>query len=193
MIERSVCCIPCGLDQPFDEHILPCKPQARTVSWQAANLACIHTLVIAADRQCISTEKAPGAVGPYSQAVKTGNMLFVSGQVGLIPGVSENLGVTCVCQRVVHTHENWLFVQTKNFAGGEDVEAQTEQVMQNMGAILEAGGSSFSQVIKTTVLLADMGDFQKVNAVYGASFLLCKPAKAIGCASRGLAAPLKLS
>lgn len=107
----------------------------------------------ASDRQCISTDKAPGAVGPYSQAVKTGNMLFVSGQVGLIPG-------------------------TKDFAGGDDVEAQTEQVMQNMGAILKAGGSSFPNVIKTTVLLADMGDFQKVNAIYGKFFPENPPARA---------------
>jgi len=100
-------------------------------------------LLAATDKECISTDKAPGAVGPYSQAVKTGKMLFLSGQIGLIPG-------------------------TKDFAGGDDVEAQTQQVVQNMGATLTAGGSSFDKVIKTTVLLADMEDFQKVNAVYGA-------------------------
>ncbi|KAL0051365.1 hypothetical protein WJX82_006297 [Trebouxia sp. C0006] len=113
----------------------------------------VHTVVAAADKECISTDKAPGAVGPYSQAVKTGNMLFLSGQIGLIPG-------------------------TKDFAGGDDVEAQTQQVMQNMGATLTAGGSSFDKVIKTTVLLADMEDFQKVNAVYGKFFPENPPARA---------------
>lgn len=62
-------------------------------------------------------------------------------------------------------------MQTKDFAGEGDVEAQTEQVMLNLGAILNAGGSSFASVVKTTVLLADMGDFQKVNAIYGNAFL----------------------
>lgn len=67
-----------------------------------------------------------------------------------------------------------LGVQTKDFAGGDDVEAQTEQVMQNLGAILSAGGSSYAHVIKTTVLLADMSDFQKVNAIYGKT-RFCNP------------------
>lgn len=80
-------------------------------------------------------------------------MLFVSGQVGLIPG-------------------------TKDFAGGDDVEAQTEQVMLNLGAILSAGGSSFANVVKTTVLLADMKDFQKVNVIYGKYFPEQPPARA---------------
>ena len=60
-----------------------------------------------------------------------------------------------------------LRLQTKDFAGGDDVETQTEQVMKNLGEILSAGGSSFANVVKTTVLLVDMGDFQKVNAIYG--------------------------
>ena len=68
------------------------------------------------------------------------------------------------------TFELRTVVQTKDFAGGDDVEAQTEQVMKNMGEILSAGGSSFANVVKTTVLLADMGDFQKVNAIYGNTY-----------------------
>lgn len=91
-------------------------------------------------------------------------MLFVSGQVGLIPGVSDTF-------EHQHGHRSptadVLLLQTKDFAGGDDVEAQTEQVMLNLGAILSAGGSSFANVVKTTVLLADMKDFQKVNVIYG--------------------------
>ncbi|KAK9837111.1 hypothetical protein WJX81_003397 [Elliptochloris bilobata] len=103
-------------------------------------------------RQVVSTDKAPGAVGPYSQAIKTGNLVFVSGQLGFIPG-------------------------TKDFAA-TDVEGQAEQVMLNLGAILEAAGSSYSQVVKTTVLLASMDDFAKVNAVYGRYFPENPPARA---------------
>jgi reactive intermediate/imine deaminase len=100
----------------------------------------------------ISTDKAPGAVGPYSQAIKVGGFLYVSGQVGLVPG-------------------------TKDFAG-DDVESQTEQVMKNMGAILEAGGASYQDVVKTTVLLADMAGFAQVNAIYGRFFPSDPPARA---------------
>lgn len=100
----------------------------------------------------MSTDKAPGAVGPYSQAIKANGMVYVSGQVGLVPG-------------------------TKDFAG-DDVESQTTQVMENMGAILTEAGSSFTKVIKTTILLADMDDFAKVNAVYGKYFPSEPPARA---------------
>ena len=113
-------------------------------------------------KEIISTDSAPGAVGPYSQAIKTGNLLFVSGQVGLVPGVSL---VSKFCSKAF-LDANFCSVQTKDFAG-EDVEAQTEQVMSNMEAILKAAGCTFDNVVKTTVLLADMSDFQKVNAIYG--------------------------
>uniref|UniRef100_A0A061R813 Reactive intermediate imine deaminase n=1 Tax=Tetraselmis sp. GSL018 TaxID=582737 RepID=A0A061R813_9CHLO len=96
-------------------------------------------------------DKAPAALGPYSQAVKVDNTIYVSGCIGLIPG-------------------------TKEFAG-ESVEAQTEQVMKNMGGILEASGVGFGNVVKTTILLADMSDFASVNAVYGAYFPENPPAR----------------
>ena len=97
-------------------------------------------------RSAVSTDKAPGAVGPYSQAIKTTGapLLFVSGQVALVPG-------------------------TKELAAG-GVEAQAEQCLKNLGAILEAGGASLGSVVKTTVLLADMGDFAAVNGVYARYF-----------------------
>lgn len=108
--------------------------------------------VQAAAREVVSTDKAPGAVGPYSQAIKANGMVYISGQVGLVPG-------------------------TKDFAG-DTVEAQTEQVMANMGAILEASGSSWEKVVKTTILLVDMGDFAAVNAIYGRFFPQNPPARA---------------
>ena len=98
-------------------------------------------------RSAVSTDKAPGAVGPYSQAIKTSAsapLLFVSGQVALVPG-------------------------TKELAAG-GVEAQAEQCLKNLAAILEAGGASLGSVVKTTVLLADMGDFAAVNGVYARYF-----------------------
>ncbi|MEW5313965.1 MAG: hypothetical protein WDW38_005495 [Sanguina aurantia] len=103
-------------------------------------------------KQVISTDKAPAALGPYSQAIKAGNTLYVSGQLGLVPG-------------------------TKEFAAG-GVEGQTEQALKNMGAILEAAGGSYSSVVKTTILLADMADFGKVNAVYATFFTELPPARA---------------
>jgi reactive intermediate/imine deaminase len=106
----------------------------------------------AMSKQVINTDKAPGAVGPYSQAIRAGNTLYVSGQVALVPG-------------------------TKEF-NSDEVEGQTEQVMKNMGAILEAAGASYKDVVKTTVLLTDMADFPKVNAIYAKFFPENPPARA---------------
>lgn len=103
-------------------------------------------------KQVVSTEDAPAALGPYSQAIKAGNTLYVSGQIGIVPG-------------------------TKDFAS-EGVEGQTEQVMKNMGAILKAAGADYSDVVKTTILLADMGDFATVNGIYGRFFPENPPARA---------------
>lgn len=97
-------------------------------------------------RDIIETNSAPAPVGPYSQAIAaSGRMLFVAGQIALDPATGE-------------------------LVGGEDVSQQTEQVMANLKAILEAGGSSFAQVVKTTVFLADMNDFATMNAVYARYF-----------------------
>lgn len=92
-------------------------------------------------RASVSTPQAPAAIGPYSQAVSAGGFLFCSGQLGLDPA-------------------------TGDFAG-PDVEAQVEQAMVNLRSVLDAAGLTFADVVKTTIFLADMADFGKVNAVYG--------------------------
>jgi 2-iminobutanoate/2-iminopropanoate deaminase len=109
-------------------------------------------------KKIISTDKAPGAIGPYSQAIKAGGMLFCSGQIPIDPATGE-------------------FV-----SGG--IAEQTEQVFKNLIAVLEAGGSSLDGVVKTTVFLADMGDFAAMNDVYAKYFDSNKPARATVQAAR---------
>lgn len=109
-------------------------------------------------REIVSTEKAPGAIGPYSQAVKSGGMLFCSGQIPIDPATGE-------------------FVE-----GG--VAEQTEQVFKNLIAVLEAGGANLESVVKTTVFLADMNEFAAMNEVYGRYFDSNKPARATVQAAR---------
>jgi 2-iminobutanoate/2-iminopropanoate deaminase len=109
-------------------------------------------------REIVSTDKAPGAIGPYSQAIKTGGMLFCSGQIPIDPVTGE-------------------------FVSNEIAE-QTEQVLKNLSAVLEAGGMSLSNVVKTTVFLADMSDFAAMNEVYGRYFSENKPARATVQAAR---------
>ena len=109
-------------------------------------------------KEIISTENAPGAIGPYSQAIKANGMLFCSGQIPIDPGTCE-------------------FV-----SGG--VAEQTEHVFKNLIAVLEAGGSSLENVVKTTVFLADMGEFAVMNEVYGRYFDSNKPARATVQAAR---------
>lgn len=103
-------------------------------------------------RENISTSNAPGAIGPYSQAVKVGNMVFCSGQIPLDPATGE-------------------FV-----AGG--VAEQTGQVLKNLSAVLEAAGTDLARVVKTTVFLADMADFTAMNETYASVFAENKPARA---------------
>ena len=98
----------------------------------------------------ISTDKAPAAIGPYSQGFVSGNILFSAGQIPLDPVSGEIVG--------------------------EDITAQTEQVMKNLGAILEAAGSSYEKTLKTTCFLSDMGDFTAFNEVYG-KYFTGKPAR----------------
>ncbi len=105
-----------------------------------------------AQREVIATDAAPGAIGPYSQAIRAGGVLYCSGQIALDP-------------------------QTMEVVGG-DIAAETHRVMKNLGAVLEAGGSSFGQVVKTTILLTDLGDFGAVNEVYGSYFPEAPPARA---------------
>ena len=103
-------------------------------------------------KEIISTENAPGAIGPYSQAVKTNGMVFCSGQIPIDVATGE-------------------FVST-------DVAEQTEQVLKNLSAVLEAAGTSLNNVVKTTVFLADMNDFAAMNDVYAKYFSENKPARA---------------
>ena len=97
-----------------------------------------------------NTDKAPAAIGPYSQAVSVGDLLFTSGQIALDPASGEVVGTT--------------------------IEEQTTQVMKNIGAILEANNVKFDNVVKTTCFLANMSDFGKFNEIYG-KYFTSKPAR----------------
>ena len=101
--------------------------------------------------QVIATEDAPKAIGPYSQAIVAGDLIFTSGQIPLDP-------------------------KTQEMVKG-DVRAQAERVMENLRAVLEAAGASFGQVVKTTIFLADLADFAVVNEVYGKRFTGAPPAR----------------
>jgi 2-iminobutanoate/2-iminopropanoate deaminase len=103
------------------------------------------------DRKVINSVLAPQAIGPYSQAVRTGDLIFVSGQIPLDP-------------------------QTGELVAG-DIGAQTERVLQNVQAILESAGSAMANIVKTTVFLADIGDFAAMNEAYGRFFPNDPPAR----------------
>jgi 2-iminobutanoate/2-iminopropanoate deaminase len=104
------------------------------------------------EKKIVQTSNAPAAVGPYSQAVKTESLVFVSGQIGLVP-------------------ETGAMVE-----GG--VEVQAKKCLENLRAVLEAAGSSMENVVKSTVFLADINDFAAVNTVYGEFFRSDPPARA---------------
>lgn len=99
----------------------------------------------------ISTPHAPAAIGPYSQAIRCGQFVYTSGQIALDPATGELVG--------------------------EDVQAQTHRVLQNMQAVLSSAGSSLNHVIKTTVFLVSMSDFQAMNAIYASYFTGTPPAR----------------
>ena len=101
--------------------------------------------------KAIATSGAPAAIGPYSQAIQAGNLLFCSGQIPLDPATGEIV------------------------AG--DIRRQAEQVMENIAAVLSAAGAGFGDVVKSTVYLVDMNDFGVVNEVYGSCFPEHKPAR----------------
>ncbi len=101
-------------------------------------------------KEIISTDKAPAAIGPYSQAVKAGNLLFVAGQIGMDPATGQLR---------------------------EGIEAQTRQALLNLKAILEAAGASLEQVVRVGVFLQDLKDFQAMNAVYAEFFPQSPPAR----------------
>ncbi|MBE6861788.1 MAG: RidA family protein [Ruminococcus sp.] len=98
----------------------------------------------------IHTDKAPAAVGPYSQAVVSGNLVYTSGQIAINPATKE--------------------------IEAADIQGQTEQIMKNLGEVLSAAGSSFEKAVKTTCFLADMGDFAAFNEIY-AKYFTTKPAR----------------
>jgi 2-iminobutanoate/2-iminopropanoate deaminase len=102
-------------------------------------------------KKSISTNEAPAAIGPYSQAVRSGNFLFCSGQIPLDP-------------------------KSGQIVPG-DIAAQTRRVLDNIGALLKAEGLTFENIVKTTIFLTDLGDFQTVNEVYGAYFKQQPPAR----------------
>lgn len=108
--------------------------------------------------ETVTTDKAPGAIGPYSQAVKAGGMIFCSGQIPIDPATGA-------------------FVS-------DDVAGQTRQVLVNLSAVLDAAGSGLDKVVKTTVFLADMADFAAMNEVYAEFFSENKPARATVQAAR---------
>ncbi|XP_040986942.1 reactive Intermediate Deaminase A, chloroplastic-like isoform X1 [Juglans microcarpa x Juglans regia] len=113
--------------------------------------ACLGLSTDSRIKEAVQTEKAPAALGPYSQAIKANSFLFVSGVLGLVP-------------------ETGKFIS-------DSVEDQTEQVLKNMGEILKAGGASYASVVKTTIMLADLNDFKKVNEIYAKYFPSPAPAR----------------
>jgi len=102
--------------------------------------------------ESVETDRAPAAIGPYSQAVRAGNLVFCSGQIPLDPGTGEITGTTAA--------------------------DQARRALANLAAVLEAAGASLDRVVKTTVFLADMNDFQAVNEVYAEVFGAHRPARA---------------
>ena len=102
--------------------------------------------------KAISTPQAPAAIGPYSQAIQSGDLVFLSGQVPIDPATGE------------------LVVG--------DIAVQTERVLENLSAVLGAAGCTFSDVVKTTIYLVDLGDFQVVNQTYAKRFAAAPPARA---------------
>ena len=118
-------------------------------------------------REIISTDKAPAAVGPYSQAVRVGDFVFTAGQIPLNPATGQMV------------------------EGG--IEVQTRQALTNVGAVLEAAGTSLSNVVKTTVFMADMGEFKAMNSVYAEFFPAAPPARsAVQAAALPLGARIEI-
>ena len=103
-------------------------------------------------KEIINTEKAPAALGPYSQEIKAGNTIYVSGQIPLIPETMEIIS--------------------------DDVQEQTKQSLENVKAVLEAAGATLNDVVKASVFIKDMNDFAKINEIYATYFTENNPARA---------------
>lgn len=101
-------------------------------------------------RVAVKTEHAPAALGPYSQAIRANGMVFLSGQLGLVPETGKL---------------------------PEGIEEQTRQVMKNLAAVVQAAGSDMGRIVKTTIFLANMSDFSTVNAIYAEAFTDAPPAR----------------
>lgn len=110
-------------------------------------------------KEVISTPHAPSAIGPYSQAIRAGNLLFVSGQIPIDPS-------------------------TGNVIEDKTIQAQTRRVLQNLAAIIEAAGGTAESIVKTTVFLREMADFAEMNAVYASFFTSRPPARSTVQAAR---------
>ncbi len=110
------------------------------------------------DRRVVSTPRAPAAIGPYSQAIRSGNLIFCAGQAALDPATG------------------------KLIEGG--IQEQTRRVLQNLSAVLEAGGSSMSRIVKTTVFMVNLDDFKAMNEVYAQFFPSAPPARSTVQVSR---------
>lgn len=122
---------------------------------------------MALKRDIVATAEAPAAIGPYSQAVRVGDLVYTAGQIPLVP-------------------------ETGKLVEG-DVKAQTRQVIQNLSHVLAAAGSSLDQVVKTTIFLADLADFAAVNEVYGTFFKNEPPARStVQVAALPLAARIEI-
>lgn len=106
-------------------------------------------------KEIVNTGDAPNAIGPYSQAIKTNELVFLSGQIAIDP-------------------------KTQEFIDG-DIETQAKRVLDNLKAVVEAAGGSLESVVKTTIYLTDINDFSKVNAVYASYFSAGKPARSTVC------------
>jgi len=103
-------------------------------------------------KKIVSSDRAPKAIGPYSQAVDAGDLVFLSGQIPLDPATGQ-------------------------FVGAGDIQAQTERVLQNMIGVLHAAGLSLAHVVRTTVYMIDLAEFAKMNEVYGRHFQVDPPAR----------------
>ena len=102
-------------------------------------------------KEVIATDRAPAAIGPYSQAIRIGDLIYTAGQLGIVPAAKQ--------------------------LAGPDIESQTRQALENLGAVLEAAGSCLDHVVKTTVFLVDLGEFARMNAVYATFFTDAPPAR----------------